>query len=95
MSSYRATFAVISTLAMLSPATSSFAQQQPVPAAEQAPVLSPSPAVPAQAAQPMQAAAPSAAGQSTPAASDVSAAPVDGGRSLKSTTVALRELSPW
>jgi len=97
MSSYRATFAVISTLAMLSPATSSFAQQQAVPAAQQAPVLSPSPAVPAQAAQPVQAAAPSVAGQSTPApaASDVSAAPVDGGRSLKSTTVALRELSPW
>jgi biopolymer transport protein ExbB len=95
MSSYRATFAVISTLAMLSPATSSFAQQQAAPAGQQAPVLSPSPALPAQAAQPMQAAAPSAAGQSTPAASDVSAAPVDGGRSLKSTTVALRELSPW
>jgi biopolymer transport protein ExbB len=97
MSSYRATFAVISTLAMLSPATSSFAQQQAAPAGQQAPVLSPSPAVPAQAAQPMQAAAPSAAGQSTPApaATDVSAAPVDGGRSLKSTTVALRELSPW
>jgi biopolymer transport protein ExbB len=97
MSSYRATFAVISTLAMLSPATSSFAQQQAVPAAQQAPVPSPSPAVPAQAAQPMQAAAPSVAGQSTPApaASDVSAAPVDGGRLLKSTTVALRELSPW
>jgi biopolymer transport protein ExbB len=45
----------------------------------------------------MQAAAPSTAGQFTPApaATDVSAAPVDGGRSLKSTTVALRELSPW
>src|SRR6266446_9661280 len=95
MSSYRATFAVIAALAMLSPATSSFAQQQAVPAAEQAPVLSP--AVLAQAAQPVQAPAPSAAGQSTPAvaATDVSAAPVDGGRSLKSTTVALRELSPW
>jgi biopolymer transport protein ExbB len=94
MSSYRATFAVISTLAMLSPATSSFAQQQAVPAAQQAPVLSPSPAGPAQAAP---AAAPSAAVQSTPAPAvgDVSAAPVDGGRSLKSTTVALRELSPW
>jgi biopolymer transport protein ExbB len=89
MSSYRATFAVISTLAMLSPATSSFAQQQAAPAVLQAPV--PSPAVPAQAA------APSAAGQSTPApaAGDVSATPVDGGRPLKSTTVALRELSPW
>jgi biopolymer transport protein ExbB len=97
MSRNRATFAVICALAMLSPATSSFAQQQTAPAAQQAPVLSPSPApspaVPAQAAQP----APSAAGQSTvaPAPTDVSAAPVDGGRSLKSTTVALRELSPW
>jgi biopolymer transport protein ExbB len=97
MSRNRATFAVICALAMLSPATSSFAQQQAAPAAQQAPVLSPSPAVPAQAAQPVQAAAPSAAGQSTvaPAATDVSAAPVDAGRSLKSTTVALRELSPW
>jgi biopolymer transport protein ExbB len=91
MSRNRATFAVICALAMLSPATSSFAQQQTAPAAQQAPV--PSPAFPAQAAQP----APSAAGQSTvaPAATDVSAAPVDAGRSLKSTTVALRELSPW
>src|SRR5229473_3042032 len=97
MSRNRATFAVISALAMLSPATSSFAQQQTAPAAQQAPMLSPSPAVPAQAAPPAQAPAPSAAGQSaaTPAATDVSAAPVDGGRSLKSTTVALRELSPW
>ena len=95
MSRYRATFAVIAALAMLSPATSSFAQQQTAPAAQQAPVLSP--AAPAQAAQPLPTPAPSAAGQSTaaPAATDVSAAPVDGGRSLKSTTVALRELSPW
>jgi biopolymer transport protein ExbB len=97
MSGYRATFALISALAMLLPATSSFAQQQAVPAARQAPVLSPAPAAPAQVAQPLPAPAPSAAGQSTaaPAATDVSAAPVDGGRSLKSTTVALRELSPW
>ena len=95
ISRYRATFAVIAALAMLSPATSSFAQQQTAPAAQQAPVLSP--AAPAQAAQPLPTPAPSAAGQSTaaPAATDVSAAPVDGGRSLKSTTVALRELSPW
>jgi biopolymer transport protein ExbB len=91
MSRNRATFAVISALAMLSLATASFAQ--PAPAAQQAPVLSP--VVPAQAAQPMQAPAPSTAGQSAPAPGDVSAAPVDGGRSLKSTTVALRELSPW
>src|ERR1700704_6384115 len=97
MSRYRATFAVISALAMLSPATSSFAQQQMAPAAQQAPVLSPSPAVPAQAAQPVQAPGPSAAGQSTaaPAAADVSTAPVDGGRPLKSTTGGLREVLPW
>src|ERR1700716_1762160 len=50
MSRYRTTFAVISALAMLSPATSSFAQQQAVPATQQAPALSPSPTVPAQVA---------------------------------------------
>src|SRR5712675_1498177 len=82
MSRYRATFAVISGLAMLSPATSSLAQQQIAPAAQQAPALSQAPAVPAQAAPPPQAQAPSAA-------------PADGGRLLKSTAVALRELSPW
>ncbi len=102
MSRYRATFAVISGLAMLSPATSSLAQQQTAPAAQQAPALSQVPAIPAQAAPPPQAPAPSAAAQSAPApaaaapvASDASAAPADGGRLLKSTAVALRELSPW
>src|SRR5882762_5324442 len=97
MSRYRATFAVISGLAMLSPATSSLAQQQIAPAAQQAPALSQAPAIPAQAAPPPQAPAPSAAAQSAaaPLASDASAAPADGGRLLKSTAVALRELSPW
>jgi biopolymer transport protein ExbB len=99
---YRATFAVISGLAMLSPTTSSLAQQQTAPAAQQAPALSQAPAIPAQAAPPPQAPAPSAAAQSAPApaaaapvASDASAVPADGGRLLKSTAVALRELSPW
>src|SRR5712675_3134432 len=102
MSRYRATFAVISGLAMLSPATSSLAQQQIAPAAQQAPALSQAPAVPAQAAPPPQAQAPSAAAQSAPApaaaapvAPDASAAPADGSRPLKSTAPALRELSPW
>src|SRR5258705_5621585 len=102
MSRYRATFAVISGLAMLSPATSSLAQKQIAPGAQQAPALSQAAAVPAQAAPPPQAQAPSAAAQSAPApaaaapvASDASAAPADGGRLLKSTAVALRELSPW
>ena len=97
MSRYRATFAVISGLAILSPATSSFAQQQTAPAAQQAPALSQAPAIPAQAVPPLQAPVPSAAAQSAaaPVASDASAAPADGGRLLKSTAVALRELSPW
>src|SRR3989440_487479 len=45
----------------------------------------------------MQAPAPSAVVPSspTPAAADATATPTDGARSLKSTTVALRELSPW
>ena len=102
MSRHRATFAVISALAMLSPTTSSLAQQQTAPAAQQTPALSQAPAVPAQAAPPLQAPAPSVAAQSAPApaaaapvASDASAAPADGGRLLKSTAVALRDLSPW
>ena len=87
----RAIYSGIVALAIFSPALPSLAQQQ----TPQTPALSQAP--PAQAAPESQAAAPSAAGQSTPtpAAGDVSAAPVDGGRPLKSTTVALRELSPW
>jgi biopolymer transport protein ExbB len=97
MSRHRATFAVISALAMLSPTTSSLAQQQTAPAAQQTPALSQAPAIPAQAAPPVQAPASSAAAPSAaaPAASDAAAAPADGGRLLKSTAVALRELSPW
>ena len=97
MSRHRATFAVISALAMLSPTTSSFAQQQTAPAAQQTPALSQAPAIPAQAAPPVQAPASSAAAPSAaaPVASDAAVAPADGGRLLKSTAVALRELSPW
>src|SRR5467141_3968528 len=97
MSRHRATFAVISALAMLSPTTSSLAQQQTAPAAQQTPALSQAPAIPAQAAPPVQAPASSAAAPSAPApvASDATVAPADGGRLLKSTAVALRELSPW
>jgi biopolymer transport protein ExbB len=97
MSRHRATFAVISALAMLSPTTSSLAQQQTAPAAQQTPALSQAPAIPAQAAPPVQAPASSAAAPSAAAAvaSDAAAAPADGGRLLKSTAVALRDLSPW
>src|SRR5260370_3380225 len=88
-------FGVISALAVLSPATSSFAQQQTAPAAQQAPMLSPSPAVPAQAAPAAQAPAPSAAGPSAapPAGTDGSARPVEGGLSPKSHTAGVPPLS--
>ena len=83
MSPFRATFAVIFALTMLSPSS---AQQNAAPL-QQSPALS----------QPAPVPAPSAAVPSapTPAASDATATPADGSRSLKSTTVALRELSPW
>src|SRR5437879_9621243 len=93
----RAAYGVIFALAMLSLASPSSAQQKAAPASPQAPALShPQPLIPAQAARPVQAPTPSAAvpSASAPAASD--ATPADGGgRSLKSTAPALRELSPW
>jgi biopolymer transport protein ExbB len=94
----RAANGVIFALAMLSLASPSSAQQKTPPAPQQPPALSQSrpPALPAQ-APPAQAAAPSVAAQpaATPAASEATATSADGSRSLKSTTVALRELSPW
>jgi biopolymer transport protein ExbB len=92
---------IISALAMLPLTAPSSAQQKMAPAIQpSAAVPQPAP-VPAQAiapAQPVQvpapsaAVAPGAASQATPAA----AAPADGdSKVLKSTTVALRELSPW
>ena len=97
MSPFRATFAVIFALAMLSLAPPSSAQQKMPAAPQQAPALSQPPALPVQAAPPLQAPAPSAAAPSAsvPAASDATATPAEGSRSLKPTTVALRELSPW
>jgi len=99
MSPFRATFGVMFALAMLSLAPPSSAQQKMPPVPQQPPALSQSqpPALPAQAAPPAQAPSPSVAAQPapTPAASEATATPADGSRSLKSTTVALRELSPW
>ncbi len=85
MSPFRATFAVIFALTMLSLASPSSAQQNAAPL-QQSPALS----------QPAPVPAPSAAVPSAPTpAADATATPADGSRSLKSTTVALRELSPW
>jgi biopolymer transport protein ExbB len=77
----RTTLAVILTLATLSLASPSSAQQQQAPASS----------------QPQSAVVPSPAqiSPSAPAASDPSATPADASRPLKSTAVVLRELSPW
>jgi biopolymer transport protein ExbB len=81
-SPYRAAFAVLVALAMFSPALPLSAQQNAAPAPQHAPVAS-QPAVTPQAPLP-------------PAASDMTATPAEGvSRPLKSTAVALRELSPW
>jgi biopolymer transport protein ExbB len=95
MSRYRATFAVVSAFVMLSLLSPSSAQQQQQtsPASQQTPAVPQPPAVPAQTASPVQAPSPSAV---TPGGSDATATPADAGsKFLRSTTVALRELSPW
>jgi biopolymer transport protein ExbB len=104
---FRAIHPLIVALAMLSLASPALAQQKTAPA-PQAPASSQPPVVPAPTAPlpffPAQAVPPTAAPPAAvqpvpapaPAAMDVSAAPADsGGKSLKSTAVTLRELSPW
>jgi biopolymer transport protein ExbB len=76
----------------------SWAQQKGTPAPVTAPAQPQQPVIPAQAAPVVQAPAPSAADPSAaaPAASDASAGSSSSeSRLLKSTAVALRELSPW
>jgi len=82
---FRATCRVIAALAMLSPASPVLAQQAAVPAPQQAPAMS----------QPSVVAAPVPMVPPPVAAADAGAAPADASRPLKSTVVALRELSPW
>jgi biopolymer transport protein ExbB len=78
----RATCGVIFALAMLAPASPSSAQQNIVPAAQQAP------------AAPATVPAPSAAAQ--PAAVPIGSDATDSGsKPLRSTVAGLRELSPW
>lgn len=90
------TWAVMGALALLSLASPSWAQQKAAPAPVPAPALSQpqQPAIPAQAAPAAQAPAAPAPSAAAQAASDASASPSES-RSLKSTAVALRELSPW
>ena len=108
---FGAAFAAILALAMLSPAAPVLAQQKAVQAAVPsvppvAPALPAAAAQPAVAAQqatpttpaPLPAPAPMAAAQpaTAPAASDASVPSAESaGKALKSTPVAMRELSPW
>src|SRR6516165_7377432 len=86
-SCFRAILGLVLALAMLSMAEVSFAQ--PAPAPQQAVPSSPSQLPPAPAIAPSQA---TVQGAST----DAATAPLDSvSRSVKSTTVTLRELSPW
>ena len=95
--SFRATYGLMSALAMLVLASPSSAQQpNAAPAAQQAPALSQPATVPAQVAPAMQAPTPAPAVSSAPAsvASDATAAAsADAGKPLKTT--GLHELSPW
>jgi biopolymer transport protein ExbB len=95
---------VILSLAMLSLASPSFAQQKAAPTPPQAPALSQSQAVPAPAVQAQAFQTPAApvvqapAPQPAPASSAPEAAPSlsnSGSRSLKAEVASLRELSPW
>lgn len=91
-SRFRAIQGLIFALSMLSMAQPSLAQQKTVPALPQAPLPSPSQSVPAPAVAPL----PAVVQPAQPAVSDAATATsADAGRALKSTTVALRELSPW
>ena len=88
-SPFRAAWAVMSALAVLSLASPVSAQQNPAPAAQQAPAPSQPAAAPVQ-TEP----APAAIVPSAPQPAADATAPSDS-RSLKSVSAGLRELSPW
>jgi biopolymer transport protein ExbB len=104
---FRATFTAILALAMLSPAAPVLAQQKAVqaapPVATAPPAAAAQPAVAVQQAAPatpapLPAPAPMAAAQpaAVPVASDASVPSAEGAsKALKSTPVAMKELSPW
>jgi biopolymer transport protein ExbB len=95
MSPFRAIYRVLFALSMLSLVQPSFAQQKTAPPPQQAPVSSQPSVAPVQAPAPTAAVQPAPAAATDATATPAIATPADGSRSLKSTTVALRELSPW
>jgi biopolymer transport protein ExbB len=95
VSRFGAICGVILALAMLSPASPSFAQQKIAPApAAQTPAVS-QPVVQAPAAPVAQAPAPVVAEPASPAPETATSLSNSGSRSLKAEAAALRELSPW
>jgi biopolymer transport protein ExbB len=96
----RASVAVVLVLTMLSPVSAQQQQKaapQPAPAVQQAPAQVPAPtqAVPAtQAPADAAAPAPEATAPAAPPAPNAAAAPGESG-SAKSTSIVMRELSPW
>ncbi|MGD0851308.1 MAG: tonB-system energizer ExbB, partial [Bradyrhizobium sp.] len=94
----QATYRVLFALAMLSLAQPSFAQQKTASPPQQAgstqPSIVPAPA-PAAAVEPAAAVPPAPAAAADTSATPATVTSADNGRSLKSTGVALRELSPW
>jgi len=92
-SHFRTIYRVLFALAVLSLTQPSLAQQKAAPTPPQAAVASQPPAVPVQAPAPVAAVQPAPAAAAT--ATATATAPVDGGQSPKSTTMVLRELSPW
>jgi biopolymer transport protein ExbB len=96
-SNIRASYLFIFALALSSLASPSLAQQKAVPAPQAAVSSQPSVVAAPVAPAPIVSTptVPAATVQSAPAVADASAVPADAGRSLKSTAVSLRELSPW
>jgi biopolymer transport protein ExbB len=93
-SPFRAAYGVILALAMLSLVSPLSAQQTTAPAAQQAPATSQPAASPASATPTVQAPSVATPVAAAPVASDATTAD-GGGRSLKSASAGLRELSPW
>jgi biopolymer transport protein ExbB len=89
-SHFRTIYRVLFALVVLSLTQPLFAQQKAAPTPPQAPVVSQPPAVPVQAPAPVAAVQPA-----PPAAANATATPADDARSPRSTTIVLRELSPW
>jgi biopolymer transport protein ExbB len=94
-SHFRTIYRVLFALVVLSLTQPSFAQQKAAPTPPQAPVASQPPAAPVQAPAPVAAVQPAPAAPVDATATPAAATLANDSRSPKSTTIVLRELSPW